>query len=757
MDTLAPPILDTIDQILEHAWNQKRSILFEHEVYRILDLLELDTPPVHFIRDASDITLQDLSRFSSDTLMMKIVSPTVAHKMAVNGVRSVYRDLDFLKYSCERLQQEVAALGHPVEGILLVDHIPYTKDLGNEVLLGFRESDAFGPVISFSKGGTDAEHFAEHFSPPNLILAPIDEAWARALLQSTKIYKKYLKDARRRHVDHLVQAGVQLSRLAVCFSNFFDPSSRFILKEFEINPFVFDARGRFVALDGFATIEKRVGSGHATTTTNHLDQLTPFFEPRGIAVVGVSRSDSAKPGNIIFENLRRLGRRDVYGVGIKGGTIAVGGQTMTLCISICDIADPVDLAVVAVPAEHSVAVVKECARKGVRAIILIPGGFSETRKNRTLEQEILAIAHRQGIRIIGPNCLGIVYSGNEKTPGVNTFFVPEEKFRINLEKDNNVAILSQSGALGITEIYNLRNAISPKVIVSYGNQLDVDPADLVAYFDRDPEVDVIGCYIEGFKAAGGRKFFNTARQTNTPIIVYKAGRTAAGKQATESHTASIAGEYEVAKAAMKQAGLIVAETMIDHGDFIKTFALLSDFEVRGNRVALIANAGYEKTYAADNLGRLQIAAFDPATHDALAKLLPPYVTVDPLLDLTPMAGDAMYADCIRTILQSDTVDALMISIVPHSILLHTTDDEIARTEGHLAERIVDLIHTYKKPTVVSVNVAFGAGAVYNRFGQILDSGGVPTFLTANRAMICLNAFVHYRLTRHQQYRDAWLT
>ena len=274
--------------------------------------------------------------------------------------------------------------------------------------------------------------------------------------------------------------------------------------------------------------------------------------------------------------------------------------------------------------------------------------------------------------------------------------MPEEKFRINLEKDNNVAILSQSGALGITEIYNLRNAISPKVIVSYGNQLDVDPADLVAYFDRDPEVDVIGCYIEGFKAAGGRKFFNTARQTNTPIIVYKAGRTAAGKQATESHTASIAGEYEVAKAAMKQAGLIVAETMIDHGDFIKTFALLSDFDVRGNRVALIANAGYEKTYAADNLGRLQIAAFDPATHDALAKLLPPYVNVDPLLDLTPMAGDAMYADCIRTMLQSDTVDALMISIVPHSILLHTTDDEIARTEGHLAERIVDLIHDLQK-------------------------------------------------------------
>ena len=756
MDTLAPPAVDAIDNILTHAWSQKRSTLFEHEVYRILSLIGLKTPPAQFLRDASEITPEVLSCFSSDTLVMKIVSPTIAHKMAVNGVRNVYRDLDFLKYTCERLQQEVAAMGHPVDGILLVDHITYTKDLGNEVLLGFRESDAFGPVISFSKGGTDAEHFAEHFSPPNLILAPIDEAWARALLQSTKIYKKYLKEARRNHVDHLVQAGVQLSRLAVCFSNYFKQSSRFVLKEFEINPFVFDPHGRFVALDGFATIEKRVDARPATSV-EHLDQLEAFFEPQGIAVVGVSQSDNAKPGNIIFKNLVRLERQDVFGVSIKGGAIDVGGQTKALHASVSEIADTVDLAVIAVPADHCIAVVNECAQKGVRAIILIPGGFSETRKDKTLEQEILNITLKHGIRIIGPNCLGIVYSGNKRTRGINTFFVPEEKFRINLEKDNNVAILSQSGALGITEIYNLRNAISPRVIVSYGNQLDVDPADLVAYFDRDPEVDVIGCYIEGFKATGGRKFFNTARQTNTPIIVYKAGRTKAGKQATESHTASIAGEYKVAKAAMKQAGLIVAETMIDHGDFIKTFALLSDFNVRGNRVALIANAGYEKTTAADNLGRLQIATFDPTTQDALAKLLPPYVNVDPLLDLTPMAGDAMYADCIRTMLQCDTVDALMISIVPHSVLLHTTDDEIAQTEDNLANRIVQLVHEFKKPTVVSVNVAFGAGAVYNRFGQILDSGGVPTFLTANRAMICLNAFVHYRLTRHQQHRDEWLT
>ena len=122
-----------------------------------------------------------------------------------------------------------------------------------------------------------------------------------------------------------------------------------------------------------------------------------------------------------------------------------------------------------------------------------------------------------------------------------------------------------------------------------------------------------------------------------------------------------------------------------------------------------------------------------------------------------MAGDATFEHSIRTVLASPQVDALVISVVPHSSLLQTTDEEIARNEeAHLAARIVRLVHRYRKPTLVSVNVAFGAGAVYNRFGQLLDSGGVPTFLTASRAMICLNAFIRYRLLRRDGKREEWL-
>ncbi len=753
--SLSPQTGAIIDGILAEAAADGRRTLFEHEVYRILKTLGHQTPPFVVVREAKAITPQTLSRFAGDRIVMKVAAVGMTHKMAAGGIRTVPKDLEFIRYAFDRLVQAAQERGFRPEGVLLVERIDYSSDLGNEILLGFRESEAFGPLISFSKGGRDAEHFARHFSPPNLILAPIDQTWARALLNSTHIYQKYMEEGRRPYIQAIVQAGVQLSDLAVNFSRFFPAETRFVIEEFEINPFVFDAAGRFLALDGWARFAPRTTIAMPTPVDD--ESLRPFFTPRGIAVVGTSRSDGNKPGNIIVKNLQRMGRCDVYGINPQGGRMTIAGQDYPLYPSLQAITASVELAVIAVPAPQAPAVVEECAAKGVRAIILLSGGFSEVQGAADMDHRILETVRQHGMRLIGPNCLGVLCSGDDTTLGLNTFFVPEDKFQIDLEKNAKVAILSQSGALGMTEIYNLRNALSPRVIVSYGNQLDVDPGDLIHYLDRDPSIDVIACYIEGFKPGGGRKFFDIAAGIRTPIIVYKAGRTAEGQRATESHTASIAGEYDVAKAALTQAGLIVADTMIDHGAFIKTFALVSDFEVRGRRVAIIANAGYEKTDAADNLGELEVAVFDPSTAEALRAVLPPYVNVDPLLDLTPMAGDETFEHCIRTVLASPQVDALVISVVPHSSLLHTTDDEIARDEeAHLAARIVRLVHHYRKPTLVSVNVAFGAGAVYNRFGQLLDSGGVPTFLTASRAMICLNAFVRYRLIRRDKKREEWL-
>jgi len=754
-----------VERILEEARAEGRGQLFEHEVYEILRFMGIRTPTHLIVRDDRDITHSSLSVFGSERVVIKVISPEVAHKQKAGGVEVVYKDLEFVRYSVRRMRERFAGRGERVEGVLLVEFVDYSKDLGNEILIGIRESMAFGPVISFSKGGSDAEHFAAHFSPPNVILPPLDRDWAGALMSSTHISEKYLAEGHGDYVTKIVDAEVRFSDLATAFSSFFPSSSRFVLTEFEINPFVFDRYGNLIAIDGYAAFREREAEG-PDLAVQPKATLRPLFEPSGIAVVGVSASDSSKSGNIILKNLIDLGRGDVFAVNIKGGEVSVGGRTVSLHRSVRDIPEAVDLAIVTVPAEATAAVVEDCAAKGVRALLVIPGGFSEARKNRDLEDRILAVARKHGMRIVGPNCLGVVYVGESSTPsagesstpfsGLNTFFIPEEKFRINLEKDRNVAILSQSGAMGIMEIYNLRNAISPKVIVSYGNQLDVDPSDLVQYFEDDPMVDVIGLYIEGFKPGAGRKFFDVTSRSRKPIVVYKAGRTEAGQLAAQSHTASMAGEYAVAKAAMKQAGLIVADSMIDHGDFIKTFALLNDFQVGGNRVAVIANAGYEKTYAADSLGDLVLAELDGQTIERLRGIIPPYVNAEPLLDLTAMVSDDEFERCIDIMLASPRVDALCISIVPQAQVLHTTDSEIEHFEKNIAARIVDTVHRHKKPVVVSVNVVSGADAVYNRFGQVMDSGGVPTYLTAERAMVCLNEFVRYRLVKERGRIGEWL-
>ncbi|MBN1578083.1 MAG: acetate--CoA ligase family protein [Chitinispirillaceae bacterium] len=748
MSTIDSAWEERTEAILQRAWNDHRSMLYEHEIYEILDSLDIRVPVHLVIREVSDITNKAIRLFSSDRIVLKIISRDVPHKSKVGGVRVVHKDAEFIRFSCTRMIDHIREPGIAIEGILLVEYIDYSQDLGNEILLGFRESSAFGPVISFSKGGSDAVHFAENFSPPNLILPPIDRLWATALQQSTKIYSKYVKNDRTGYINSIVDTEIKFSRLATRFSSFFPSRSKFTFTEFEVNPFVFTPDQDFIALDGLASFAEKDRSINQQAAP--VDSLDRLFKPDGIAVIGVSETGNAKPANIILKNLMKLGHNNAFGVNNKGGVITLEGRKIPLYKSIIDIDCRIDLAVICVPAQATLPVVEACAQKGVGAIILIPGGFSEVTKDRSIEEEILAVAKKHHIRIIGPNCLGIVYSGSENRCGINTFFISEDKFRINMDNEQNVAVISQSGAVGITEIYNLRNAISPKVIVSYGNQIDVDPADLIRYLDADDSIDVIGLYIEGFKPGAGRLFFNAVTESKKPIVVYKAGRTVEGRKATESHTASIAGEYDVAKAAIKQAGGIVAETITDHGDYIKTFALLNDFKVTGDNIAIIANAGYEKTYAADHIGNLHIAALSEATRKKLRDFLPSYVTIDPLLDLTPSVTDDQYRQSIELMLAAPEVDALCISIVPQAEIIHTTDREIDNFHDNIAAQTVTIVQKYKKPVVISINVVLGTDAVYNKFCEVLDRGGVPTFLTAGSAMACLNAFIRHRQIKEKQ-------
>ncbi len=738
------------DRILDSAFREGRKQLYEHEVYEILGFLGINTPHHEFLTVKEDINGQLLSRFGSDRIVLKIVSENIIHKKKLGGVRIVHKDTDFVKYSFEKMADDFRKNNYPVKGILLVDFISYSEEIGNETLIGLRETPSFGPVLSFSKGGSDAEHFASRYSPPNLVLPPVNMRWAHDLLSSTEIYKKYTADKRDRQIELINRTQVKFSDLAMCFSNFFPGKSRYCITEFEINPFIFDREDKYLAIDGYASFELK-GKKRFDRQRENYETLDPFFHPETIAVLGVSISDNDKSGNVIVKNLARSGRKKVFCVNPRGGEIIVNNTRFDVYKSVKDIKEKIDFAVITVPAKAVLDSVKECAAKKVKAVLLISGGFSETTDSRDLEDEILEIARKNRFRIMGPNCLGIYHSeGN-----INTFFIPENKFRINTDLKQNVAILSQSGALGIVEIYNLRDSVSPGAIVSYGNELDTGPCDLVPYFANDSKIKVIALYIEGFKEGDGRRFFEIVSKIKKPVVVYKAGRTEAGKQATQSHTASMSGEYAVAKAAMKQAGIIVAESMEDHTGYIKTFSLFSKLIVNGKRTAVVANAGYEKANAADNIGDLEVVSLDNELRENLRKIIPDFVKPEPLLDLTPMADDRVYIDSVELLLASDRVDALMVSIIPYAGPLHTTNEEIDAFDKNIATELVRIVRKYKKPVIASVGLETGGG-IYRRLTQILDSGGIPAFSSAEKAMKYLNAFIRYKLIKEKNIMSEWL-
>ncbi len=748
-------ILAGIEQILDEAHSSKRSQLYEYEVYKVLDLMKIRTPVHRVVSDEAGVTRDLLSGFGSSRIVIKIISPEIAHKQKAGGVQILYKDLDFVKYSIRKMIDSFKNQDIPVEGVLLVDFVEYSPELGNEVLIGFQESGVFGPVLSFSKGGSDAELFAKHFSAPNLLLPPVTREWAGALLASTEIHNKYLQEGKGDYIDKILEIKIKLGELAMAFSNFFDSSSTYVLNEFEINPFVFNPDGNLIALDGYAVFGRKMKNGVRRQKPDK-STLASFFHPDGVAVIGVSSTDSSSAGSVIASNILKLGRKDLYCVNPKGGNALVAGVQTRLYESLADLPQQCELVIVTVPAEASLKVVKEAASSGCRALLLIPGGFSESGSNEGLEEEIGRIAAEAGIRVMGPNCLGILYASDGGDGGLNTFFIPEAKFKLDMNREQNIALFSQSGALGLVELANLKKSVSPRVAVSYGNQLDVDPGDLVEYFQDEEGIKAIGIYIEGFKPGAGRRFFEITRRSRIPIVVYKAGRTAAGQMATQSHTASMAGEYAVARAALKQAGLVVADTMADHLGCLKIFAMLHDKKISGRRTAVITNAGYEKANAADNLRELELAELSEKTTAMLAGVLPSFVTVEPLLDLTPMADDEVFARSVEIMLDAPEVDAVCISIVPHAGAIHTTDDEIAGCSNNLGALLARIAGKSDKPAVVSLTAVSGGDDLFGRMIGVMDSGGLPTYLSAEQAMSYLNEFIRYRMIRELNLLDEWM-
>lgn len=305
--------------------------------------------------------------------------------------------------------------------------------------------------------------------------------------------------------------------------------------------------------------------------------MDKFFEPKSVAVIGAS----AKKGKIGYQILKNILECNVkvYPINPKRKEI-LGVKCYK---SIEEIDDDIDLAVIAIDAEECIDVIEKCGKKRIKNVVIISGGFKEV-GNEDLEKELISIAKKYDVRIVGPNCIGVFNGKN----GFNTFF----QKNMDLPKFGNVAILTQSGTFGIALLEKLANeGIGVSKFVSYGNKADIDETELTNYLFNDKETELIAMYIEDI----GRKFFE--REIKKPIIILKAGRSQLGQRAAMLHTGAMATNYEIFKGACKQKNIIFADNFDEFFGIIKILSMQG--LPKGNKIEIITNGAGPSVLSCD--------------------------------------------------------------------------------------------------------------------------------------------------------------
>ena len=382
--------------------------------------------------------------------------------------------------------------------------------------------------------------------------------------------------------------------------------------------------------------------------------LDAIFRPKSIAVIGASR-DRTTVGGAIFHNLLKHDFQGVvYPVNPKSPTV----QSVRAYPSISDVPEAVDLAVIVVPAAFVNATLEDCGRKGVRAAVVISAGFKEIGgEGVTRERELVAIARRYGMRLIGPNCLGVV--NTESGTRMNATFTPP------YPPAGTVAFSSQSGALGLAILeYASHLGIGISHFVSVGNKADVSGNDLLEFWEHDPGTAMVLLYLESF--GNPRKFLELARRISRrkPIVAVKSGRTRAGIRAASSHTGSLAGADTAVTALCQQAGVIRTDTMEEMFDVAM---LLANQPVpRGNRVGIVTNAGGPGIMASDacEAHGLEVVTLADETLRRLQEFLPAEASTKNPVDMIASATPLSFEKAVRIVANDPNVDSLIVLYVP---------------------------------------------------------------------------------------------
>ncbi len=632
---------DSITEIIASARQQGRVYLLEHECKAILR--NIGVPTTSCLVAKSEDEAVTMSQAIGYPVVLKILSPEVVHKSDAGGVK-----LNLGRDEVRAAYNELVARfqDRHVVGVSVQE----MAQPGLEVIVGATQDATFGPVLMFGLGGV----FVEALKDVAFRVIPVTEGDAQEIMKEIRGYE-LLRGYRGQSADlaSLRDILLKVSELVTTYP---------AIKEVDLNPvlaypdgsLVVDARMILAPPQSPPTAEDLAKGGRFGAVPSK--DLAAVFAPQSVAVVGASATPN-KAGYNILHNLLTLGYEgQVYPVNPKAGQI-LGLEAYP---TVDQIPHQVETAIIATPAQAAVDVMRDCARKGVKAVIIISSGFSEGGEDgRRLENEVMKIAHQAGMRVVGPNTTGILNCDNRFTSS----FLPIAKL-----PSGNVAFIAQTGLfLGVSFEHILSSQhFGLSKVAGLGNKADVDDTDILEYLARDAQTNVVAMYIEGL--GDGRRFLEAARAIarEKPVVVFKAGITEAGAEAALSHTASLAGSAEVFEAACRQAGLLRVNSFEEMLDVIKAFAFLA--LPSGNRVAVIHYTGAGCVIAADacQTAGLALAEFSPATVEALREITPAWHTVRNPTDLWPAIErnwvETAYGVAIEAALRDEAVDALVVNL-----------------------------------------------------------------------------------------------
>jgi 3-hydroxypropionyl-CoA synthetase (ADP-forming) len=686
-------IVDVIGKSSHHIVGEDGNLLTEDLVREVMTCYGIKFPPHALVTNVEECTHKAIEL--GFPLAVKIVSSQIPHKTEAHGVMTQLGSVDEVLRAFSDMHDRLAQ-SYSIKGVLLEK----MAAPGIELIIGLKNDATFGPIIMLGLGGV----YTEILKDVSFRVLPISKQDALEMIESLKgnqILKGYRGSAPI-NMDMLTELVVNFGSLGMELAPF--------VESIDFNPIIVYPND-YCVVDAKVLLMERSDNSIVSEVQPNSNFMDLFFNPKSVAVIGAS-PEEGKIGNSILKSLlEREYSGKVFPINAEGYAEIMGIRAFK-CLE--DINEQIDLVVVTVDLKLVPELVKSCADKGVHNMMILTGGGKELGGERAgIEQDIRKLARQHKVRIIGPNCIGLYNSENH----LDCVFRGGQ--RKETPRKGQVAFVSQSGTIGAAFMDSCSKSFGLSKMVSYGNRVDVDEADLLWYLSDDANTSVIGLYFEGL--SDGRKFLNTARKIiadkKKPIVVFKNNRSERAAKQSALHNGSLATSYGVVSGALNQAGIVAVDNYEELVGSLKAFAWQPP--AKGNRVAMVTNGGGAVVAALDKIDRvgLQTADITAETKRALEEHYPPtYISANPC-DLTCIATSDDYRFAIQKFMDDSNVDIIMLWFVPWFVFKNDP----------LKESIVDVLASFQRQNKKPILVGTMEGAFDDALLKSIEDENIPVY------------------------------